>query len=209
VNKLGKMATIVVVVSNLSACAIKPTVINQYQLDNYSDHKLYNHAKHLSILVNLPESASAYQTAQMLYIDKPYQLNSFAYSAWINPPADLLFPSMIKSIQHSGYFYAVASSTNSEQTDYRVDTQLIELNQVFLTKPSHITFIAKVILTHVPDKRVVSSVLIKRQVACPTDTPYGGVIAANKAVIAFTQELTHFIITQVEHDSHIGKITVK
>ena len=104
-------------------------------------------------------------------------------------------------MQHSHYFYAVASGPDADKVDYRVDTQLIQLQQNFLTKPSVVELVANVVLTHISDNRVVSSRIISERVTCPEDTPYGGVIAANKAAFAFTAKLTDFVIRQVKHDS--------
>jgi cholesterol transport system auxiliary component len=185
--------------SLLTGCAVKPAITNQYKLDHFSAKKLSSQQSRQSILISQPEAVAGYQTDAMLYVIKPYEVSSFAHNAWIGPPADMLFPLIMQSVQRSGYFYAVASTPNSDQTDYRLDTQLIELQQDFLKKPSQIHFVAKVVLTHVADNHVVASRVIQESVPCPADTPYGGVIAANQAVKRFTEEMTAFIVNQIRH----------
>lgn len=186
----------------LTACSpIKTPVTNQYKLSAYSNKQLTSRYTQLSILVTQPEAVAGYQTEQMLYIQKPFELTPFANNAWIDPPADMLFPLILQSLQRSGYFYAVASSPTADKTDYRLDTQLIEIHQNFLKKPSEIEFIAKVVLTCVKDSRVVASRLISQQAQCPIESPYGGVIAANRAVSNFTAEMTEFVVRHVQGDN--------
>ncbi|HHF7345573.1 TPA: ABC-type transport auxiliary lipoprotein family protein [Legionella feeleii] len=185
----------------LTACSpIKTPVTNQYKLAAFSNKQLAANAAHQSILVTTPDAVAGYQTEQMLYIQQPFELGSFAKNAWIDPPADMLFPLIVQSLQRSGYFYAVASTPHSEQTDYRLDTQLIALQQNFLRKPSVLDLVVKVTLTHVSDNRVVASKVISQHVCCPMDTPYGGVIAANRATENLTAEVTNFVVNHVKQD---------
>ena len=155
---------------------------------------------HLSLLISQPDAIAGYQTEQMMYTNKPFELTNFAHSAWISSPANMLYPLIIQSLQKSHYFFAIASGPDADKTDYRLDTQLFELQQNFLTKPSMVQLVAKVVITHIPDNRVVSSRIITQSVPCPQDTPYGGVIAANKATMAFTAALSDFVVEQVKRD---------
>lgn len=197
-----KKSTTWVLLLLLAACSpIKIPNSNEYKLEAYSDKQLTTHPSKLSILVATPEAVAGYQNEDMLYVKKPFELSSFANNAWMDPPAAMLLPLIAQSLQRSGYFYAVTSSTHSESTDYRVDTQLIKLQQNFLTKPSHVDLVVKVVLSNVNDNRVVASRLISQQVKCPTDTPYGGVTAANIAAKNFTAEATAFVVSQVKLDS--------
>lgn len=185
----------------LTACtAVKPTVTNQYKLAAFSNNHYGNQHSRASVLVTLPEAIAEYQTEQMFYMIKPFEINAFAHNAWVEPPAEMLFPLILQSLQHTGYFYAVASSPTSEKTDYRVDTQLLELEQNFLQKPSTLHFIVKVVLTHVSDGRVIASRDVNLQIPCPSETPYGGVLAANKATMIFTAQLTAFVVDNIKKD---------
>lgn len=189
--------------SLLLACSpIKPTVTNQYKLDSYSEKRLAGKFTSQSILITPPEAVTGYQTEQMLYIRKHFELSSFAQNSWIGPPADMLFPLIVQSVQRSGFFRAVSSSPGQEQTDYRLDTQLIELQQDFLKTPSEIKLTVKIVLTNVHDGRVVASRVIQQRVKCPFESPYGGVLAANLATRQFTADLAHFVVTHVKRDKN-------
>jgi len=185
----------------LYACSpVKTPVTDQYNLTSYSTKKTAHEPTHRSLLVSLPEAVSGYQTEQMLYIKKPYELSVFAHSAWISSPANMLYPLIVESLQNSYYFTAVASGSYADKTDYRVDTQLLSFQQNFLVKPSQMELRAKVVLTHVEDNRVIASRIINERISCPQDSPYGGVLAANQATRQFTAKLSDFVIEHVKQD---------
>lgn len=184
----------------LTACtSVKLPVKHEYQLSRYSA-KVYKPApKKQALLVVLPDAVAGYQTNQMLYINKPYQLSAFAHNAWTDPPAAMFFPLMLQSIQSSGYFYAVASSPYADYADFRVNAQILKLHQNFLVKPSRLEFAVKIVVTDVGNDKVVASKIINESQCCPQDTPYGGVLAANRAVYDASAKMTDFIIDTIRH----------
>lgn len=192
----------------LTACSpIKTTVSNLYKLDTYSPKRLSQSHTNQSLLITMPEATAGYQFSTMLYVKKPFELASFANNAWVDQPAHMLLPLLAQSLQSSNYFYAISSSINSEHTDYRLDTQLIELQQNFLKKPSQIEIVVKVVLSHVNDNRVVASRVISEHANCPADTPYGGVVAANLATKRLTARISDFVVTATKQDfNHSGSI---
>ena len=200
-KKLSKILFLSTGLLILVACtAVKVPVTNEYQISSYSAKQFSTRPHHSSLLVTAPEAAAGYQTEEMLYVKTPFQLEAFAKNAWIDPPADMLFPLLVQSLQRSGFFYAVSSSPYSQGADYRLDTQLLSLEQNFLKKPSVLFFSIKVVLTQVNDNKVIASRIISQQIPCPMDTPYGGVIAANKASLALTSAVTHFVVSSIKND---------
>lgn len=175
-------------------------VTNEYQLNMCSTKRLAAKPQSTTLLVTAPEAVAGYQTDEMLYVKKPFQLESFAKNAWTAPPADMLYPLLVQTLQRSGYFYAVSSSPYTQGADYRLDTQLLTLEQNFLKKPSFIQLSIKVGLTRVSDNKVIASRIISQQVPCPMDTPYGGVIAANKASVQLTSEVANFVASSIKQE---------
>lgn len=182
----------------LVACSpVKVPATNQYQLTAYSSKQLTKHPRHVALWITQPDAAAGYQTEQMLYVTKPFQLESFAKNAWTSPPGDMLYPLMIQSLQGTGFFYAVMSSAYSQGADYRLDTQVLSLEQIFIRKPSVLQFSVKVVLTRVADNKVIASKIFNQQIPCTADTPYGGVIAANQATRQFTALLSKFVVSHI------------
>lgn len=201
-----RIITLIFLCLMILACSpVKTPDTNEYQLSAFSSKHWVNKLHPVSILVTAPEAVASFQTEEMLYIKKPYQLESFVKNEWSAPPADMLFPLIVKSLQKTGYFYAVASSPYNEAADYRLDTQLLTLDQSFLKKPSVVEFTVKIVLTRTNDNKVIASKIIHLMTPCASDTPYGGVVAANQASMKFTGILADFIISRINHSSVIAK----
>ena len=197
-----KLLTCFIILLGLSACSsIRLPVKNQYKLESFHTQKQTAHAPRRSLLVSQPEAMTGYQTEQMLYVKKPFQLDSFAENAWIGTPANMLYPLIIQTLQNSHAFRAVASSPFADNVDYRLDTQVIAMQQNFLIRPSAFELKLKVVLTRVADNQVLASRILSERVPCPADTPYGGVIAANKATDAMTRKIETFVIQEIGRDN--------
>lgn len=185
------------IILNLVACTpITPNIKHQYALEDYSNYK-YAKYPHDSILISKPGVAAGYTTNEMQYTKKPYELTAFAHNAWIDPPADMLLTIMGQSLQASNRFKAVATAPMAENTTYRLDSQLITLNQNFIQQPSVLDFKVKLVLTHVPSNKVIRSKTFSEKITCPDETPYGGVLAANSATKKFSNEMVKFIMANI------------
>ncbi len=44
----------------------------------------------------MPEATAGYQFSTMLYVKKPFELAAFANNAWVDQPANMLMPSLLK-----------------------------------------------------------------------------------------------------------------
>ncbi|HAT2129131.1 TPA: hypothetical protein I8033_000702 [Legionella pneumophila] len=197
---LSSVCFILGILTLMSCSPVKVPVTNEYQLTAYSTKQLTRKPRSITIQVTVPEAVAGYQTEEMLYMKKPFKLEPFVKNAWTSPPADMLFPLLVQSLQSSGYFYAVTSSPYSEEADYRLDTQLLKLEQNFIKKPSVLEFSAKIVLTHISDNQIIGSRIVSLQIPCSQDTPYGGVIAANQATFRFTATATDFVVSHIKRD---------
>ncbi|HGF1463331.1 TPA: ABC-type transport auxiliary lipoprotein family protein [Legionella pneumophila] len=197
---LSSVCLILGILTLMSCSPVKVPVTNEYQLTAYSTKQLTRKPRPITIQVTVPEAVAGYQTEEMLYMKKSFKLEPFVKNAWTSPPADMLFPLLVQSLQSSGYFYAVTSSPYSEEADYRLDTQLLKLEQNFIKKPSVLEFSAKIVLTHISDNQIIGSRIVSLQIPCSQDTPYGGVIAANQATFRFTATATDFVVSHIKRD---------
>lgn len=181
----------------LTACsAIKSPIVNRYKLTSYSSSKVA-HTSSTTLLVTPTAALDGYETDQMRYSTQPFTLNSYAKNNWISPPANMLYSLLIQSLQCSHYFSAVGSGAYFSKTTYRLDTQLIELQQNFIKKPSVLELKVKAVLTQVENNQIVASKTFSQDITCPQDTPYGGVIAANQATFRLTKDISNFVMNRV------------
>jgi len=181
-----------------TACTPLSTGSTHYQLTAVGHVPATKTARHLSLLIMQPTAMDGYDTEEMLYVNQPYQVGVFANNTWISPPATMLLPLMIRSVESSHYFYAVATDPNVSVTDYRLESKLIRLQQNFLTKPSQIELVMQVMLMRSSDNHLVATRTIRERVPCASDTPMGGAMAANQATQKLTGKITRFVIKTIQ-----------
>lgn len=146
-----------------------------------------------TLLVSLPIASSGYQTTKMVYVETPYKLNAFANNRWVAPPSEMLLPLLAERIRSVGYFKAVVTPPFSGMTNYRLDTQLLVLQQEFMRPTSLVRFVMQVTLINNASSQVIASRRFQVMVSSPENNPYSGVLAANKAADVMSQRITQFV----------------
>jgi cholesterol transport system auxiliary component len=183
----------------LGSCTpVKTNTVYQYKLEGYSQQTSPKRLPY-SLLISQPDAMVGYQTEQMMYIQRAYQLSAFSENTWVGPPANMFYPLLVQSFQSSHAFKAIASSPFADKVDYRLDTQILAMEQSFLTKPSTYIMKVKAVLSHVTNNQVLSSRILTVRIPCHQDSPYGGVVAANKASKILTQRIQNFVIQAIEN----------
>jgi cholesterol transport system auxiliary component len=184
------------VITCLLGCSpIQQSIRYQHQLTQYGTKALK--PTHRTLLITQPISVAGYDTSQMLYVNQPFTLSPFAHHVWIDSPANMIFPLLIQSLEQSHAFKAVASNPQSEPTDYRLDTQVLRLDQSFLTRPSVLHLVVKIDLTRQQDSQLIASKTFHESVICQQNTPEGGVLAANEAVKVISLKITEFVAKSI------------
>jgi cholesterol transport system auxiliary component len=133
-----------------------------------------------------------FDTLQMAYVRRPYELDYFATAEWADTPARMLGPLLAQALEQAGSFRAVVQTPGSIPADLRINAELIRLQQNFGTRPSHVELALRVQLIDVRAKRILASRLFEEAENAPTDDAYGGVTAANVALQRLLERLTAF-----------------
>ncbi|OGV26566.1 MAG: hypothetical protein A3F18_06225 [Legionellales bacterium RIFCSPHIGHO2_12_FULL_37_14] len=181
----------------LIGCSVETSAKYEYGLKCYSTTHSYKQHKLSSLYISAPEAVAEFQTNEMLYSKVPYEITSFSKNSWSNPPAEMLYPLMLQSFQESRAFRVIASGTHAEISRFRLDTQLLELIQIFTKTSSSIHLTVKAMITDTTSARLIGSKVFKIVVPCPFNTPYGGASAANRAAGILTYQLTNYTISVV------------
>ena len=100
-------------------------------------------------------------------------------------------------IERTGAFRAVVLTPGAGAGDWRLDTEIIRLQQEFLTRPSQVRFTLRATLVDERTRRVLAVREFEHTVTAPADDPYGGVVAANRAVRAVLADLSRFLVEGV------------
>ncbi|MEO8525916.1 MAG: ABC-type transport auxiliary lipoprotein family protein [Caldimonas sp.] len=133
-----------------------------------------------TLLVNEPGAAPGYGTRQIAYVRKSNQLEYFAFSEWVEPPALMLAPMLANAIERTGAFRAVVRAPTTVKGDMRLETEVIRLHQDFSGAPSRVRLTVRAVLIDSATRRVVASREFDEEATSASDDPAGGVMAANQ-----------------------------
>lgn len=146
----------------------------------------------LTLIVSPPHAAAGFDSRRMIYQREPYKLEHFAQSEWLEPPARMLAPLIVAAIERTGAFRAVVLTPSTAAGDLRLDSEIIRLQQDFRTHPGAVRFTLRATLIDENTRRVVAWREFDHSVPTSREDPYGGVVAANRALQATLENLTNF-----------------
>lgn len=146
----------------------------------------------LTLIVNPPQAAAGYDSPHMMYARRPDQLERFAHNEWIDTPSRMLEPLIVSAISSRGVFRAVVPTPSPAVGDMRLETEILRLQQEFMTKPSEVRFGLRAYLVETRTRGVVAAREFEALVPAPSDDPRGGVSAARAAVGKVLAELAEF-----------------
>lgn len=135
-----------------------------------------------TLTVERPRESAGYDSARMVYVKKPHELDYFSRNQWADTPGKMLAPLLARALEASGAFRAVVLSPGAATGQLRLETVIVRLQQEFLTTPSRVRFTLRAQLIDVPGRRVIATREFDIVENAPSDDPYGGVLAANRAV---------------------------
>lgn len=150
-----------------------------------------------TLLVSTPVASPGYRTSAMIYMRSPYELKAYANNRWVASPAQMLGPLFVQTLLYSSYFYAIVSPPFAGVTDYRLDIQVLKLQQEFMQPESQVRLAVQASLISSDRQRVLASRRFEVLLPAPGNNPYSGVLAANKAAERISSEVALFAVKQV------------
>lgn len=148
--------------------------------------------RQISVLVTQPMTDNIYGTSQMVYSTRPYQISYFAKNRWAEPPAQMLQSLMIQTLQKTHYFHAVSPALGNY--DFILNSQLIELRQVFFANRSYVHLTVRTQIVSTTTNNVLASKEFSIVQPAPQSSPYGGAVAANYAMANLLNQWAYFCL---------------
>ncbi len=144
------------------------------------------------IAVSMPTSRSGFDTPRMAYRQQPLELDYFATHQWADTPAHMLQPLLVQALEPA--FRAVVKAPGMIPADLKLDTDIIRLQQNFITHPDTIELKVRAQLTDVKNSRIIATRIFETTESTRSADAYGGVIAANLALQRILTQLTEFCL---------------
>ena len=145
-----------------------------------------------TLIVSPPHAAAGFDSQRIIYVREAHKLDYFARSEWIDTPARMLAPLIVAAIENSRAFSAVVQTPSAAAGDIRLDTEILRLQHNFADAPSRVRFTLRAYLVDNATRRVLASREFDETVVAASEDPYGGVVAANRAVQTELEQLAKF-----------------
>jgi len=146
-----------------------------------------------SIAVAPPVARPGFDGPRMAYVTRPYEIQFFARHQWVDPPARMLAPLLAEALERAGRFHATQAG-ESIVPALRLETEIVALQQEFTARPSQVRFTLRAWLVDLPQGRVLATSTFEAVETATSDDPYGGVVAANRAVARVLAELSSWCV---------------
>lgn len=150
----------------------------------------------LTLLVNTPGARSGYDSTRMIYLQKAHEIDYYTENQWVDNPARMLAPLLVQALESTAKYRAVVTTRSAVTADLRLDTEIVRLQQEFFSRPSQVHLTLRVQLTDMRSKSVLAAREFDVTETATSDDPYGGVLAANRAVKTALQQIADFCVQE-------------
>lgn len=187
---------LVILASCASLLPVPPPKTTFYALDNIHSKLQATQPTTTSvkptILINTPRASAGFNSQHMMYVREAPKLEYFAQNEWIDTPARMLAPLLVSTVQNSQVFHAVVQSPSNVVADFRLDTEIVSLQQNFQTKPSTVQFKLRVYMVDNVTRKVIAWHEFEDTVISKSENAAGGAQAANLAVQSVLNKVAAF-----------------
>ncbi len=178
------LATLSILFLCTVACSLKPIAMEQvasYEINTLSTSQTRTTSSNKTLLVSLTTANPGFQSSDLIYVKKTHQLSAYTKSRWVSPPADMVNRAIVQNLEKTNHYKAVVGQPFTGFSDYRLDSQLVTLQQEFFNHTSQVRLILNAQIIDSKTNKVIASKRFEALEYAPEETPYGGVIAANQA----------------------------
>ncbi len=182
---LSKLAPLVLLALSLAGCALfaSPGAAppSLFTLSPWPESDLPSDLAAQTIGIAPPGARPGFDGSRMAYVTRPYEIQYFARHQWVEAPARMLAPLLGEAITRNGSFQAVQGAEGVSPA-LRLETEIVVLQQEFTEHPSRVRFALEARLLGGVERRLLAIATFEAVEPSPSEDPYGGVIAANRAV---------------------------
>ncbi len=150
-----------------------------------------------ALVVAVPRAAPGYDSTRIVYVRHAQELETFAFHEWVDTPARMLAPLLVRALQGSGAFRAVLQAPSAASGALQLETEVIRLQQDFGTRPSHVRLTLRAVLLDSATRQVIAWREFDENVEAAGDDPVAGVVAAQQATRRALAALAAFCARQV------------
>jgi cholesterol transport system auxiliary component len=148
-----------------------------------------------TLLVQRPEARPAYDTQQMAYSLRPHHLAYYRQHQWGETPPQMLAPLLVRTLEATGAFRAIATPPFTGTAQVTVDTELLELLQDYGAEPPVLRLALRVRVSDASARPLATREFSTTE-PLAARSPVAGVEAANRAMARLLEEVAGFVLEQ-------------
>lgn len=212
VGRAGITLALLAMVGVLSACSLlAPSRTPEIRLFTLDDDILPAGTPRgaLTVTVVPLRSAAGFDSPRMAYVLAEHQLAYFTQSAWVESPADMLAPLLVRAVVRNGVFRASVSPGSTARSDVQLESELLLLQQEFDQHPSRVRLAVRVSLVANAGRRILATRVFQSVADADSEDAAGGVAAANLAARQLVTDIADWsgMVAVAEHSKHPGNET--
>ena len=148
------------------------------------------------MLIESFDPSNEFNTNRIIYVNAPYKLSYFPNKRWAALPSDMILQSMFCSFNSSGFFNALFKGYSYARPDYRLQIELIKLQQNYISTKgtAEVALIANL---YSKDNAIIGVRTFISKKLINKKSSYVGVAAINMAVHELTQEVLKWCIQRI------------
>lgn len=199
--KLASATVATLAFASLAACALlsaPESATVSAVLDKVPETVPHRDARQVTLLVLPPQAKPAYDTTQMAYSPRAYEVAYFRHYQWAETPSQMLQPLLVRTLEATGYFSAILTAPYSGRYSYALRSEIIEFTQDFTSQPPMLRLSLRLALSAQAAERPVVTTQISLREPLQEKTPYAGVVAANDAMAKALQDVARFVLENAD-----------
>ncbi|MEA5446217.1 ABC-type transport auxiliary lipoprotein family protein [Gammaproteobacteria bacterium AB-CW1] len=206
--RITRVVAVTALIMMVSACTIGPTRGEAPRLHllewDGSGVEAAAERRDAVLLIATPSASPGHESAAMKYRQQGYELRQFARNRWADKPARLIATALTEALEDSGQFRHVAAPGSRVNADYRLDSELVRLEQLFENEASGLRLTIRYRLVDLKTGEVLGSLRQELRESSESNDPAGGVAAANRALnkglLALLEALPAWLEAATDHD---------
>lgn len=147
-----------------------------------------------TLLVLAPETNTTYDTTQMIYTAKPYEIEYFSQHEWVETPSQMMLPLIVATMRNTHYFRDVLPAPHFDRHTFVLRTEILELKQDFTSDPAMLKLSMRFNLSREATNQAIATKEVSVLEPMRERNPYAGVVAANVATEKVLRELAKFVV---------------
>jgi cholesterol transport system auxiliary component len=192
---------VAVVALSLSGCALMsapPAQTSKQILNKMPTEVVQRSSQGAVLLVYPPQTRPVYDTTEMAYMTRPYEIAFFSQHEWAEPPSQMLQPLLVGTLQNTRFFSAVLTPPYAGRYSFALRTEIRELVADFTSDPAALLLSLRFQLSESATGAVVATKDISIREPMQQRTPYAGVVAGNEATAKALLELARFVVEKAD-----------